>query len=88
MVDDPVSHPSHYTSLPAHCTGCGKGIECIEVTEVMNFCLGNAVKYLWRAGRKGKEIEDLKKSIWYINREIERLEKYKDTKPFNCNGRG
>jgi len=65
---DNVNHPSHYTSHPS-------GIECIRVTEHLNFCIGNAVKYLWRAGLKGNAIEDLKKSRWYIDREIQRLGK-------------
>lgn len=64
---DPVNHPSHYTSHPS-------GIECIQVTEHMNFCIGNAVKYLWRADLKNG-LEDLKKAQWYINREIERRSK-------------
>jgi hypothetical protein len=38
----------------------------------MNFCLGNAIKYIWRADLKNDSVEDLKKAIWYINREIER----------------
>ena len=42
------------------------------VTEHMNFCLGNAVKYIWRADGKGDALEDLKKARWYLNREIER----------------
>lgn len=67
-MSDPVNHPSHYTSHPS-------GVECIQVTEHMNFCVGNAVKYLWRAGQKGDHLEDLKKARWYIDREIERLEK-------------
>jgi hypothetical protein len=42
----------------------------------MNFNLGNAVKYIWRAGLKSPSaVEDLKKAAWYVNREIERLEK-------------
>jgi hypothetical protein len=61
-----VNHPSHYTSHPS-------GVECIQVTEHMNFCIGNAIKYLWRAGLKNDRIEDLQKAQWYINREIERL---------------
>ena len=73
MTHDPVNHPSHYTSHPS-------GIECIEVTEQYNFCIGNAIKYLWRAGLKdsevvGKEIEDCQKAVWYINRHIRNLEK-------------
>lgn len=63
---DPVNHPSHYTSHPS-------GVECIQITEHMNFCLGNAIKYIWRAGLKDtSDIEDLEKAVWYINREIQR----------------
>ena len=68
-MSDPVNHPSHYTEHPS-------GIECIEVTEHMSFCIGNAIKYLWRADLKHDDaIEDLKKAAWYINREIERRKK-------------
>lgn len=70
---DPVSHPSHYTSHPS-------GVECIQITRHMNFCLGNAVKYIWRAGLKGDEIEDLKKAAWYLNDEIERRN---NAQPYN-----
>lgn len=66
MTHDNVNHPQHYTSHPS-------GVECIEITEHMNFCLGNAMKYIWRASLKGKEVEDLKKARWYIDREISRL---------------
>ncbi len=66
MIDN-VNHPKHYTSHPS-------GIECIQISEYLNFCLGSALKYLWRAGLKGDALEDLKKAAWYINREIERLE--------------
>lgn len=62
-MSDPVKHPAHYTSHPS-------GIECIEIVEHMGFCLGNAFKYIWRADLKGKAIEDLKKAIFYIEREI------------------
>ena len=69
MKNDNVNHPSHYTY--------GK-IEVIEAIEAwgLNFHRGNAVKYIARAGKKNpaKEVEDLKKAAWYINREIERLE--------------
>lgn len=68
-----IDHPKHYTSSPAKCE-CGKTIECIQVTEHMNFNLGNAFKYLWRQGLKGDSIEDLKKAVWYIQREIARRE--------------
>ncbi|NDD56088.1 DUF3310 domain-containing protein [bacterium] len=65
-MNDVVNHPKHYTSHPS-------GIECIEITEHMNFCVGNAIKYLWRASLKGKEVEDLRKARWYIDREIARI---------------
>lgn len=70
-MSDPVNHPRHYTSHPS-------GIECIQVTEWMNFCIGNAVKYLWRADLKNDDLEDLKKAAWYIKREIERRESVRD----------
>ncbi|UPH36715.1 DUF3310 domain-containing protein [Prescottella equi] len=63
---DPVNHPGHYTSHPS-------GVECIQVTEHMSFCLGNAIKYIWRADLKGNAIEDLQKARWYVDREIARL---------------
>lgn len=64
---DPVNRPSHYTQHPS-------GIECIEVTEHFNFCLGNAIKYIWRAGLKSKDpTQDLEKAIYYIRREIIRI---------------
>lgn len=60
---------------PAHYRNHASGIECIQVTEHLGFCLGNAIKYIWRAGeRPERTIEDLKKSRWYIDREIARLE--------------
>ena len=65
---DRVNHPTHYTSHPS-------GIEAIEITEQFNFCIGNAIKYLWRAGLKGAKLEDLEKARWYVNREIERITK-------------
>lgn len=71
---DAVNHPLHYTSHPAKCE-CGKGIECIQITEHMGFNLGNAIKYVWRADLKANAIEDMKKAVWYINREIEKREK-------------
>lgn len=71
---DSVNHPEHYTSLGAACSQCGASIECIDVTSHMGFTIGNAVKYLWRAGRKGLAVEDLRKAAWYIAREIARLE--------------
>lgn len=67
-TDDIVNHPSHYTQHPS-------GVECITITEHFNFNVGNAIKYLWRAGLKSAPIEDLRKAAWYVQREIERREK-------------
>ena len=66
-VNDPVNNPAHYTAYP---------VEVIELTEHMNFCRGNAVKYIARAGLKdpAKEVEDLRKAEYYIRREIDRME--------------
>ena len=60
-------NPPHYQDHPS-------GVECIQITEHMNFCLGNAVKYIWRAGLKNDAIEDLRKARWYIDREIARID--------------
>ena len=67
-VYESVDHPDHYNWIP--------GIECMDVVKHMNFPIGNAMKYLWRAGRKPgiSSIEDLKKAKFYIETEIERLE--------------
>lgn len=62
---DNVNRPAHYNAHPS-------GVECIEITEHMNFNLGNAMKYIWRADEKGNDIEDLEKAAWYIKREIDR----------------
>jgi hypothetical protein len=66
-VNDLVNHPPHYTSHSS-------GIEAIEVTENLSFCLGNAVKYLLRRKLKGTEVQDLQKSAWYLERETVRLQ--------------
>ena len=71
---DNINHPKHYTSDPS-------GIECIDVTRHRNFNIGNAIKYLWRAGLKedkdrkiiDKQVEDLNKAVWYLVDEIHRL---------------
>ena len=71
---DPVNHPKHYTDHPS-------GIECIQVTRHMNFNCGNAIKYLWRAGKKDVTVQDLKKAAWYIQDEIKRLEGLPENQP-------
>ena len=74
VPNDPVNHPSHYTQ--------GK-IECIDFIQDkrLNFCRGNAVKYIVRAGLKdpNKEIEDLKKAIWYLEHEIQDIVERRDS---------
>ena len=64
-VNKNVSHPSHYN----------QGIEAIDIIESweLNFSLGNAIKYILRSPYKGKQVEDLEKARWYIDREINRL---------------
>ena len=47
-ISDNVNHPKHYTSHPSGC-------ECIDITEHYDFCIGNAIKYLWRSGLKQEE---------------------------------
>lgn len=75
---DRIDHPSHYTWLNEKC-----GIEVIDIARHLDFCLGSALKYILRAGRKSEEgytdkekaVEDLKKAAWYINDKIETLER-------------
>ena len=64
-MEEQVNHPSHYN----------QGIEAIDIIESwdLNFSLGNAIKYILRSPYKGKQIEDLEKARWYIDREINRL---------------
>ena len=80
MKNDVVNHPSHYTD---------GNIEVIDFIEDkgLGFCLGNAIKYISRAGKKypDKEIEDLEKAVWYINRRIKELKKEKDEKELKDN---
>jgi TPR repeat protein len=64
MTPDPVNHPTHYQHP--------SGIECIDITEHMSFCLGNAIKYIWRCDSKGQPIQDLRKAVAYLEREITR----------------
>lgn len=68
MSADNVRHPDHYVSDKS-------GVECIEITENMNFCLGNAMKYIWRCEHKGDKYTDIRKAIWYLERELDRMER-------------
>ena len=69
--DDIIEHPAHYT----------QGIECMDYIErhKLNYARGNIIKYVTRAGLKdeSKEVEDLEKARWYLDREIERVKKAK-----------
>ncbi len=67
---DNINHPSHYN------TGKIEVIEYIE-DKNLNFHLGNVIKYISRAGKKGDALEDLKKAQWYLNRYIKKLENKK-----------
>lgn len=63
---DEVTRPLHYTSHPS-------GVECLTITRHMNFNLGNAMKYIWRAGLKADAVQDLEKAVFYLNDEIKRI---------------
>ena len=69
-MSDPVNHPDHYTA---------GNIECIDAIQAaltpeqfIGYCRGNAIKYNWRADRKGG-IQDIQKAIWYLNRAIHNI---------------
>ena len=67
-MSEKINHPAHY--------GGETPYEAIKVIEAwgLGFCLGNTVKYISRAGRKGDALEDLKKALWYLEREIQTME--------------
>jgi len=71
---DMVNHPPHYTAHPS-------GVECIQIREHMKCpCLSDALKYIWRADMslKWDDLEDLRKAVWYVEREIQRREATRD----------
>jgi Protein of unknwon function (DUF3310) len=65
---DPIN-PTHYKTHPS-------GVECITITRHHNFNVGNAIKYAWRHLEKPNPVEELKKAIWYLQDEVERINKY------------
>lgn len=73
-MSDAINKPAHYNNHPS-------GVECIDVAEHHDFCIGNVIKYCWRAGRKVQgnalesELKDLRKARWYLDRKIARLER-------------
>lgn len=75
-MSEQVNHPKHYQSTdPTY--------ETINVIEAwgLDFCLGNVVKYVSRAGKKGNEIEDLKKAMWYLERKINQIKSNDTNQP-------
>lgn len=70
-----VNHPSHYTAHPS-------GVECVELAEHLCFNLGNALKYVWRAGKKGAKQVDLEKALWYVDRESSLIDQSESHKIF------
>lgn len=66
-MSDEINKPVHYNSHPS-------GIEAIQIAEHMSFSCGNAIKYIFRHKLKGEPVKDLKKAVWYLQREIERIE--------------
>ena len=72
-MSEEVNHPDPYTWLKVKC-----GIEVIDITRHLDFDLGNALKYILRAGRKGDKITDLKKAVWYLQDRISMLENMND----------
>lgn len=73
-MSDEINKPAHYNNHPS-------GVECIEIAEHHDYCIGNVIKYCWRAGRKVQgnalesELKDLRKARWYLDRKIARLER-------------
>lgn len=72
-LHDMVNHPPHYQA---------DGIECIDAIRAalgldgfVAYCRGNAIKYSWRAGKKGDAVQDLRKASWYLNRAADELTK-------------
>lgn len=72
---DTINRPAYYQSGGAGCDRCGAPIECIQISEQFSFTRGNVIKYIWRAGFKRDELQDLKKARWYLDREIKQLER-------------
>ena len=66
-LNDPVKHPKHYTWHPS-------GVECMTIVRGFNFCIGGAIKYLWRCEHKGNKVQDLRKAIQLIKEEIAKEE--------------
>lgn len=73
--DQLINHPPHYLNSAAQCRNCSTQIECIDITEHLNFNLGNTIKYIWRCEHKDTKMRNLKKALWYLQREIKKEER-------------
>lgn len=81
-MSDNINHPEHYNQ---------NGIECIDVIAaalgaegLKAFCVGNALKYIYRHEHKGKPEEDIKKAIWYLNKWLDVSRETTDNYPVKC----
>ena len=74
LDNQPEEKPLQAVDHPAHYGGAENTYEAIKVIEAweLGFNLGNVIKYISRAGKKGSKLEDLKKAQWYLNREIQK----------------
>lgn len=72
-LDYPIPLKSHDPINPPHYKSHPSGVECIQIVRHLTFNLGNAMKYIWRAGKKGSAITDLEKAIWHLQDEVKRL---------------
>jgi len=72
MMNEDAINPSHYKAPGTPDVTVDYPVECIDVVEQLPFCLGNAIKYVWRCGRKpgADPVEDLRKAIWYLERQL------------------
>lgn len=71
ITDDTVNNTTDFVHHPKHYTSDDCGVEAIEVTSLLPACISNAVKYVWRCGKKDEDLQELKKALWYINYSIE-----------------
>jgi len=77
-MSEQINHPPHYG-------GGDNQYEAIKVIEAweLDFCLGNTIKYIARAGKKDHTVQDLKKALWYLDRKISQLEAKENVQCFS-----